>query len=244
MAAAAVEAYLGEVAGSFPSPAGRDVRGLALSSGYLFVLDSNDPGVTYLLNIWNGSIYSSYNVSWSGSNGGLAFSTPYNLWVGNPGNDTVYRCYALDGSIYGSWSAGHDPFGLAPLCTGDGGTGTSYVLGTDSSPSAIFTHRLGDGSVVRSVAIPGASNFDCAYDWRNKLVWLGRGSGVVFGYTASGTAAASFPSPAAGPAGLAYSREILWVACAGNGQVYRVRCPYNFAGLEPASLGRVRAIFK
>jgi hypothetical protein len=242
--AAASWAYLGQVVGSFPSPAGTQTRGLAISSSYLFVVDGTSPGLVYRCYPNNGSVRNWYQLGWAGNNSGLALSATAYLWVGCTSNNRVYRCHAPTGSIYDSWSAGHDPFGCAPLATGDGGVGTSYIYTTDTDPSAIFTHQLWTGSIVRSVAVPNRSDYDCAYDWRNRVVWLGDSPDLVYGYSFSGTVVGSFRSPAASPRGLTYYGEYLYVGCASNGYIYRVHCPLNFIGAAPASVGKVKALFR
>lgn len=236
--------YLGQVVGSFRSPAATQTRGLARSKMYLFVADAGNRGLVYRLIPNTGSVQNFYQLGWYGSNAGLAYSHSAVLWVGCPANNTVYRCHAPSGSLYSSWNAHHDPFGCAPLCTGDGGTGTTYLFTSDSGPPDIFTHRLTNGSVVRSVRVPNPTDYDCAYDWRNKVLWQGDSPNVVYGYTLSGTVLGSFRSPAYYPRGLAYYGQYLYVACTGNGYIYRVHCPYDFVALAPASLGKVKVLLR
>jgi hypothetical protein len=241
---AASWAYLGQVVGSFRSPAGTQTRGLAISGSYLFVVDGTSPGLVYRVLPNNGSVRNWYQLGWSGNNSGLAVSASAVLWVGCPSDNRVYRCYAPSGSIYYSWSAGHDPYGCAPLATGDGGAGTSYLYTTDSSPSAIFTHQLGTGSIVRSVTVANSSNYDCAYDWRNRVLWLGDSPNIIYGYSFSGAVVGSFRSPADAPLGLTYYASYLYVGCASNGYIYRVHCPLDFVGAAPTSLGKVKTLFR
>jgi len=241
--AATAQAYLGQVLGSFRSPAGSNTRGLARSGTYLYVMNGNERATVYRLRPITGSIYDWYLLSWTGANSGLAFSTPSYLWVGRLDTFRVYRLAEDTGSIYASWSAGHDPYGLAPWCTGDGGTGTSYLFSTDDAPSRLYVHQLSNGSVVSSAPLVNTSRCDCAYDWRNNLIWRGR-AGSIYGVTPSGAVAASFPSPAGNPRGLTYNNSYLWIACNANGFVYRVHCPRNFSAVAPSSLGKVRALFR
>jgi hypothetical protein len=241
---AAAWGYLGQVVGSFRSPAGTQTRGLARSNTYLFIADAGNRGLVYRVIPNTGSVRNFYQLAWYGVNSGLAYSTSATLWVGCPANDFVYRCHAPTGSVYGSWDARHDAHGCAPLCTGDGGTGTTYLFTSDTSPPDIFTHRLTNGSVVRSVRVPYPTDYDCAYDWRNKVVWLGDSPNVVYGYNLSGSVLGSFRSPAYYPRGLAYYGQYLFIACNGNGYIYRVHCPYNFVAVAPASLGEVKALLR
>jgi len=241
--AATAHAYLGQVLGSFRSPAGTDTRGLARSSAYLYIITGNTRATVYRTRPVTGSIYNWYLLPWNGENSGLAFSTPSYLWVGRLDNDRVYRVEADTGSVYSSWTVPYDPYGLAPWCTGDGGTGTSYLFGTDDAPSRLYTHQLSDGSIVNSTSLVNNTRSDCAYDWRNNLLWRGY-AGRIYAVAPSGAPVASFASPAGSPQGLAYCNSYLWIACNANGYVYRVHCPRNFSAVEPASLGKVRAIFR
>jgi len=243
LVAATAQAYLGEVVSSFRSPAGTDTRGLARGSTYLYVMNGNIRATVYRTRPTTGSIYDWYMVSWTGENSGLAFSTPSYLWVGRLDNDRVYCVEQSTGSLYYSWSAVHDPYGLAPWCTGDGGTGTSYLFSTDDAPSRLYTHELSNGSIVNSSSLVYNARCDCAFDWRNNLIWIGQG-GSIYAVAPSGAPVASFNSPAGSPRGLTYTNSYLWIACNSDGYIYRVHCPRNFTAAAPASLGKVRAIFR
>jgi hypothetical protein len=241
--ATGAEAYLGQVQASFRSPAGTDTRGLARAADYLYVVDGNDRGIVYRLHPNNGSVYNWYVLPWTGANSGLAFSAPSYLWVGCLSNDVVYRTAVFTGSIHSAWNARHDPYGCAPRCAGDGGSGTTHLFTTDNDPDYLFTHRLGEGSIVNSFPLGTASNYDCAFDWRNNLLWRGSGN-YIYAHTPAGSIVASFPSPAGSPRGLAYNNAALWIACTADRYIYRVHCPKDFHAVAPASLGRVRAMFR
>ncbi|MEE9456453.1 MAG: hypothetical protein V3W11_04810 [bacterium] len=242
LTASAADAYLGQIEASFRSPAGANTRGLARAAGYLYVVDGNERGVIYRMNPDTGKVYDWYVVRWDGANSGLAFSTPSYLWVGCVSNNSVYRARAFTGSVYSSWDAGHDPFGIAPRSSGDGGKGTTHIFTTDNMPDFMFTHWL-NGNVVNSFPLGTRSRYDCAYDWRNNLLWRGSGD-YIYAHTPTGSIAASFPSPAGSPRGLAYNNRRLWIGCIDNSYIYRVHCPKNFFPVEPASVGRVKALFR
>lgn len=243
MAAASAFGYLGQVIASYPSPAGTNTRGLAMASGVLFVVDASSPAIVYRINPSTGSTSLWYTLPFNGSPSGLTYTSGGNyLWVGVPANDNVYRCDANTGSLYGSWVAGHDPSGLAPVATGDGGSGATQLFTTDDNPARFWRHNISNGSVVSSVSITATAN-DCAYDWRNSLLWIGTSS-YLFGYTMSGTVLGLFPSPAATPRGLAYYGTYLYIACTSNGRIYVVHCPQNFVGVTAASMGRVKVLYR
>ena len=243
LASATAHAYLGQVLSSFRSPAGTNTRGLARAAMRLYIINGNNRATVYSVRPLTGSIYNWYMIPWTGENSGLAFSTPSYLWVGRLNNDLVFRVEANTGSIYSSWSAQHDPYGLAPWCTGDGGSGTSYLFSTEDAPSRLYTHLLSNGSIVNSTPLANNTRCDCAYDWRNNLIWRGR-AGSIYGVAPSGAVMASFPSPAGDPRGMTYCNTYLWVACNANGFVYRLHCPRNFTAVEAASAGRVKALFR
>jgi hypothetical protein len=243
LTAVGAEAYLGQIEASFRSPAGTDTRGLARAAGYLYAIDGADRGAVYRMSPDTGSVYNWYVVPWDGMNSGLAYSTPPSyLWVGCVSSDVVYRTRPFTGSVYTSWSAGHKPFGAGAQCTGDGGTGTSGIFVADYYPDYVFLHRLG-GSVVGSFPLGTGSRYDCAFDWRNNLLWRGSGD-YIYGHTPTGAIAASFNSPAGTPWGLAYYNRRLWIACQADSYIYRVHCPKEFFAVAPVSLGRVRALFR
>jgi len=237
---ASVCATLGDVVSSFRAP-GASVRGMARSGTRLHVLVFGNPTRIYRVSPTTGSVYGSWALSCGDNCRGLAFSESGHLWVGNYGNNYVYDCAATTGSVYRSWNAGHSPFGLAAYCTGDGGVGTTAILSSDYTPSACWRHAPADGRVLSSFAVPKASYYDIAWDHRNRLVWMGFSTDVVYGYNLSGSIVASFKTPSTYPYGLAYYGENLWVGCDGNDYIYVVRCPGNI-GVAPTSVGRIKAL--
>lgn len=240
--AAPVYAALGDVVSSFRAP-GTSVRGMARSGTRLHLLVFGEPTRIYRLAPVSGSICGSWVPSFGNNCRGLAFSEVGRLWVGNYANDCVYDCAVTTGSVYRSWSAGHNPFGLAPYCTGDGGVGTTAILSSDYDPSKCWRHAMADGRVLSSFAIVKSSFFDIAWDHRNRLIWMGYLPNMVYGYNLSGSVVASFTVPSTYPYGMAYYGEYLWVGCDGNDHVYRVRCPGNI-GVAPTSMGRIKAFYR
>jgi len=244
LTAASAFGYLGQVIASYPSPAGTNTRGLAMASGVLFVADSNSPAIIYRINPSTGATSSWYTLPFTGVPYGLAYTSGGNyLWVGTPSNEYVYRCNASNGSLYGSWSAGHDPSGLAPLGTGDGGYGATQLFASDNNPPRFWRHYLSNGSIISTVTIAAVADYDCAYDWRNNLLWVGNAT-YLYGYTMSGNITGSFAAPAANPRGLAYYGAYLYVGCTSNGRIYVVHCPQSFVGVTPSSMGRVKSLFR
>jgi outer membrane protein assembly factor BamB len=242
VAAASAGATLGDVVCSFRAP-GPSVRGMARSPTRLHVLVFGNPTRIYRVSPTTGSVYGSWSIPCGDNCRGLAFSEGGHLWVGNYDTDCVYDCAATTGSVYRSWNAGHDPFGLAAYCTGDGGVGTTAILSSAYVPSKCWRHAKADGRVLSSFAIEKASYFDIAWDHRNRLVWMGSPLNSVYGYDLSGSIVASFEAPGTHPYGMAYYDECLWVGCDGNDYIYRVKCPGNI-GVAPTSIGRIKALYR
>jgi len=235
---------LGDVKNSFPAP-GKQVRGMARSGIRLFVIDYGSSTRIYRLSPATGSSYGSWTTSFSNKCSGLAFSEGGVLWVGCDGDGRVYKCKALTGSVYYRWDAGHEPYGVAPYCTGDGGIGTTAVFTSDSAPSLCWRHNMTNGSVLSSFGLANASTFDIAWDHRNKLIWKGSLPNVVYGYNTAGSVAASFTAPGHSPRGLAYYGQYLWVGCDTTDRIYQVHCPGDItSGVSPASFGEVKALFR
>ncbi len=242
-AAACAFAKLGDVKNSFPAP-GNQVRGMGISKIRLFVMDFGSSTRVYRVSPGTGSIYGSWTTSFGNQCSGLAFSEGGYLWVGCDGDGCVYKVRALTGSVYSRWHSGHDPFGVAPYCTGDGGVGTTAIFTSDSSPSRCWLHEMANGSVLSSFGLANASTCDIAWDHRNKLVWQGYIPNMVYGYDTAGSLVASFTTPAQSPRGIAYNGQYLWVGCDGNDRIYQIHCPGNLTAVSPASFGEIKTLYR
>jgi hypothetical protein len=158
-------------------------------------------------------------------------------------DNIVYECAGASGSVYGSWAVQNGLFGLAPLCTGDGGLGATGQFSYDSVPNFIYLHNLTNGSVVRSFPLAHATAYDFAYDHRNRLLWKYYVN-FIYGYNSNnGSVVDSFVRPYPSTCyGLAYYGEYLWISAA-DGYIFIVHCPGN-VGVRPSSIGRVKALFR
>jgi hypothetical protein len=59
------------------------------------------------------------------------------VWVGSDRDNVVHECDGFTGSVFNSWDAGHDPYGLAALCGGgDGLTGEVHAGSSGRTISA------------------------------------------------------------------------------------------------------------
>jgi hypothetical protein len=237
-------AKLGDVKTSFPAP-GNQVRGMARSGIRLFVIIRGSSTRVYRLAPGTGSSYGSWTTSFSNKCTGLAFSEGGYLWIGCDGDGQVYKVKALTGSVYSHWNAGHEPFGVTPYSTSDGGVGVTAIFTSDSSPSYCWRHDMAGGSVLSSFGLSNASAFDVAWDHRNKLIWKGALPNVVHGYDTAGSLMASFTVPGQTPRGLAYYGQYLWVGCDGDDRIYQVHCPGDInTDFSTISFGTIKTLFR
>ena len=244
-AAGAAFGALGDIVGSFR--VSNQCAGLAISSRYLY---SNDysPGVIYLVHRTTGSVYSTFNSVHTSNSRGLAFDGNY-LWQ-NKAYTIPYQTYrtsAATGSIYASYPLPTGTtHGVAPRATADYGAGTNALFQSDYRYDQIYVMTLA-GSITSSFSVPSTCMmYEIAYDWRNKLVWGAMnaisGQVPIWGVNTAGSIVVSFGVPITYSYGLTYAGEYLW---AGNlaGWIYRIHCPV-VVGVKPASMGKVKAMFR
>ena len=238
--------YLGEIVASYRIPAPGTPCGIGVAVGDLYVLTDNSLNMVYRLSRETGSVIGSWRTPNAYGNAGLCYSSVGHIWIGGYNNGVVYNCRSDNGSVYGSWNAGANPYGLAPFAAGDGGTGTTAIFSRADSPNLVKRHHMTTGSVFSSFPLQHGYSYDIAYDFRNKLFWAYYSTPVaIYGYSATnGSVVASFPQPyAAGIGyGLAYSHSYLWIAMS-NHYIYKVKCP-GTVGISPASMGKIKAIYK
>jgi hypothetical protein len=246
--------YLGQVVNSFPAPEHYPIA-LAIANNwdYLWVFCNTGRYRIYRIHHTSGSINQSYTSPQGQYTRGLTYSTGGGvglpdgqyLWMGNYSNDYVYRCRYSDGYPYTFFPARHDMSGgLAAMAIADGGRRPNYMASSSFSPHRIYQQSLTNGSIYRSF-VPAAVCYDLAWDWRNMLIWTGWTGNRVYGYRSTGSLVASFTAPVYNPLGFCYNGQYLWVSTTSNHYIYRIHCPYPLnSGIEPASMGRVKASFR
>jgi hypothetical protein len=245
-AAAAAYGALGDIVGSFQ--VSNNNAGLGISSRYLYCNDYS-PGVIYMVNSTNGSIYGSFNSVHSTNSRGLAFDGTY-LWQNKAYSAPyeTYRTNAANGSIYASFALPTSTtHGVAPRATGDYGAGTDALFQSYYSGDIIYVMNL-SGSITSSFSIPSeCMMYEIAYDWRSGLVWgaMNAVSGQVpiWGVDTSGSLVASFNVSISNSYGLTYAGEYLWAGTTA-GWIYRIHCPKINVGVKPASMGKIKAVFR
>jgi len=244
VAAGAAYGTLGEIVSSFLGP-DNNIRGVGRSPGYLYVIGLSSPNMVYRCNPTTGSVYDAWETPYILPNRALTVTWGDHVWVGSESQRVAYECDGFSGSVYSSWPTGHDPYGLAALCTGDGGQGTTAIFSYDDSPNSVFTHNVTNDSIIGSFALAHATPYDFAYDHRNKLLWKYYDLDFnIYGYDpTTGGVVASFPRPYPSACySLAYYGEYLWIS-ARYGNIFIVHCPGN-VGVRPSSLGKVKALFR
>ncbi len=188
-----------------------------------------------------GSIYASWTNPGTGSMGcgaaniggtGYVFVVDYN-------NRYAYRIGMGSGSIYSSWAVpGSYPYGI-DYC----GTGGYYVYYTDQSARNLYFMDAYSGSIYRSHTLTFAPN-DVGYDPRGYL-WITTGTGsVVNQCTTTGSVVRSFSVSAYGyPAGCGCDGTYVYVGI--NAPLHSVlQFETAGVGVAPASLGKVKALFR
>jgi hypothetical protein len=255
LAAGTALAALGDVVASWEAP---ELYPLGLARGpdpsQMWVYCNEWPYLIYRVHSDTGLVYGSFFHDEAQKNvRGLSFScgtpAPYSgnyLWVSDVQNRCVYMSDPATGRVYLSYSIASAPSGLAVEATGDGGLAPKAIFTDENVKTHVWRLQLTTGSVISSFSIASQYMHDIAYDWRNDLVWarLTKDGAIVGCDPATGSIAASFPSPPGPATAFTYSGEYLWIGTTKDYNcVYKVHCPADIS-VAPASLGRVKALFK
>ncbi len=251
-AAAAAAAWgWGSLVASYPSP-GAGVTGLgALSYQGTDYITAQNGHYVWLLYESTGSVAASYPApgnTWSGGmcSGVLGGVAQHWLSKYDPVNDKVwvYRCAFATGSVLGSFSAFnsnffvHDGLAFQPVA------GSGYLYYADGTTGIPYIYRMQaeTGSVYGSFYPPGEPwdiDFGGGYLW----VWTYPNEWCVWQMTTTGSVVNNFWPAAQGmEGGVAYDDvgPYLWLAQAGVLNGYEL----SLTGVAPASLGKVKALFR
>ena len=245
--------YLGEIVASYRTPPG-NVYALAVGDRYLYAY-STGPFYLYRLERWTGKIVSSYEPAVSGTIRGLAFERGQYLWMHNQGLAPVWlhRCDEATGSIYSSM----------PIIT-------QYCLDFDfettrAEPGRIKTILMGvvigiygnhvlrytpTGSFIDSFKPETTPWSDVTWDYGNAFIWIPRSGQhpYYYAYDTRGSLITSFPPITAVhvPYVSDYYGEYLWVdsRTITDPHILIIHCPVLYPAVTPASVGRVKALFR
>jgi hypothetical protein len=240
----AAEAAVGDVIASWETPKpGGGFNGIAYDGEYVWVKNClSDSGWVYRCTFY-GRVVSQIGLPYSSPSYfsyGLTYDGEY-LWTNYQYNKFPicdnYRQYTTTGSYmqefvlhvwYGSQSR---------VVTWDG-----LYLWTDT-PDHRYAEKVSTaGSVVARKPMPLEMASDAAY-YRRQL-WYYGGDGLVYGVTLNGSVAASFPAPGGSCDGAAFDGEYLWTLGGTSYPQYVYKVDIGVVGVAPASVGRVKALFR
>jgi hypothetical protein len=178
----------------------------------------------------------------------------------------IYKFEGEGGGLVASYTlpegTPYSTTGLAARCTGDGGAGTDALFLSDwvSRRLTVWPLEAGRPYSFALPASPSSSFVQIAYDWRNALIW-GTYNDIVYdvvkfyGIDTTGSVVASFvpdlPDTTRARS-IAYYGEYLWIGTTYGvtyGAFYKIHCPDMWeaednTNIVPASLGRVKAVFR
>lgn len=249
-----VGAYLGEVVGSFRAPAAWP-DALAVSGNYLYVLcDPVGPDYIFRVDPNTGSVISSYLAPFGQYTKGLGYEYGGYLWIGREGFPPyswmfIARCDEATGSVYSSFPIYEHELAGGLDCQGipDRPGTLVAIISTDRWLYHRVARHTPGGSFLDSFD-HGMDLHDPGWDYENEVIWLpctNAAMAYVYGYTIDGSFVTSFASPAIAPQGAAYLGGYLWLCTADLylHWIWKVHCP-NITAVAPASLGRVKALFR
>ncbi|HUV86387.1 MAG TPA: hypothetical protein VMX79_04680 [bacterium] len=255
LAAGAALAGMGSLINSFPNRGRSTHYGMAADANYLYSYHY-DATTDYPINILrraDGSFVRSIAVPFPYLENryvrGLCFEGGGFLRVNNYNNRYVARLRASNGSLLSTWtwSGGSSRYGLC--INGDKENyGTANRI-YQSYLTGLWWVSNTNGSLISSFQAPHTNYaYDLAWDYTHDLIWYGNyATGWVMGMTPAGSVMESWrvESTVSYPFGIAYHAGRLYVSTSGGSPdeyIWVYECTYTDA--EPASLGRVKAIFE
>jgi len=231
LAAAAAWGAFGDILQSFPAPNSYPLA-LAYENGYLWVYCNTSPYNFYRVNPSNGSVVASF-VSPGGSVGrGAAWDGTY-LYTGNSTTDYIFRM-STTGSVYGSFGVSNFYGGL----TWD----HTYLWYTGTSPN--YFYRMTTAGSVNSSFSATFYPFDPGSDGTYIYCGTYTPSQQIYKLTTAGSIVESHAPPANYPWGCTHDGTDLWFGTTtGTNYIWRVDDGV-LSNVAPASLGKVKALFK
>lgn len=241
---ATAAAEWGVVLASYAVPGGgfnKFANGLAHDGANLWCAEGRDDRI-YRLDPETGSVSASFAAP-SAVAFGLAYGAGY-LWYVDGNSRWFFKIDPATGSVAASFYKNvYKPYGLAH----DG----QYLWHSCSltGPGSTSILRLTEaGSTVLSYPYNlGGTPHDLGYQAEGAYLWASSFGGInthVYKFAAtSGSFARSFPQPAYFTAGIAYDDERVYVASNQTEWIYVVDARDD-TGMTPASLGRVRGLFR
>jgi glycosidase len=211
-------------------------KGLEYAGGYLYTT-SNYSDNSILVYTTTGSLVRSIPTPASAMGVEVSNAPSGYLWLNTFSPANGYRMVLSSGSVAASWSGPASGYGI----TSDG----TYLYWSTTSSDMMYVLTT-TGSVVRSFTQPGGFPGGCDYVAPGYL-WLCNWSGSPFIYycTTMGSVIDSFSTPgAARPSGVTWDGNYVWYHeySGTTGPVFRATV--NFTNVAPASVGKVKALFR
>jgi len=241
---------LGDVISSFAAPASSPYA-VACSPSYIYVYCGASPYRVYTCTT-TGSVVSSFTSPHGSRTRGVGYEYGNYLWLGYYGSSVarVAKVNAANGSVISSFPvySVHTLYGGVACQGNPGSPGVTSIISNDYLPYVASRHTTA-GSLINSFTYSsGTPSFrDPAWDYGNNLIWWGHytsSNPYVYGYTTAGSMAASFPAPGSYPYGCGYYGGYLWLCRSTSPYyVYQIDCP-NTVSIKPASVGKVKALFR
>jgi hypothetical protein len=252
--AATAYAAMGDLVASFdnhPASGTSTHYGLAADSSYLYSYYYTTGRLIYVMTRSSGSLVNSYPCPLgTGSPNyycrGLSYGGGEYLAMINYSMRINLAAYRSNGSLISTWTW---PSGSRyGVCVEHNGTAPG-THAWNNNTSGTFWRYDTSGSVLSSFDISSTSNYDLAWDYGNNLLWYGNTSSeYVTGITTTGSYVASWrvPSAVSNPYGVAYYGQYLYVSTSSGSPdeyIWVYHCP-NTVNVQPASIGRVKALYR
>jgi hypothetical protein len=237
--AAGAQVWPPQLVGSFPAPPG--AIDVAYEEGPLYALTGGAAPMVFTLNYWNGSITGSFSIPLPNGSRGIATTgySPTHVWVSNRLNGYLYRL-TTTGSLLSSFGCpGGTPYGLGGYRFAylpDEG----YLMVSCRDENHVLRVNHTTGSLVSSfsgpaTAVIGYDEWLAVDRYTSYLYWNYYGSWQVLDtLPAQPRGVATIVRWTTGHAVRAY------VLCY-NDYIYRYD---GYIAVAPASLGRVKALFR
>jgi hypothetical protein len=233
----------GSLVASYASP-GQYPNGLAyINAGYI-ALTTSTPDAVWLLNRSNASVVGSFAAPTTNT-GGCTFGQINGhgyLWLSSRAPNYIYYMDWSTGSIHGSFAyPSINPHGVAFRAEGS----SYYVYANSSYEQYLYYMNATTGSVHATYTLPFAPSYDGEYDAAHNCLWWAGGltASGVYQLDSQGSLINSFGTGHS-CTGLTYdpNTDYIWV---GTGSLHTINV-YEVigVGVAPASLGRVKALFR
>ena len=242
LAAAAAEAYLGEVLASWQAPGTYGtINGLAFQGEYIWVKNtySREGGVfkctttgsviTEIAFPYPEPTFYSYGLTFDGE----YLWTIYQYWR-SVGSHDDYRKYTTNGSFAG-WFHGHLWYLGSIAVTWDG----EHILTHFPYRPRVEKYTT-EGSLIATFKMPLDFYSDMAY-YKRQLWYCN--AYLIYGVTLNGSVVASFQPPGGSCAGTAFDGEYLWTSDRNTPQ-YIYKVDIDVVDVAPASVRRVKALYR